>query len=77
MKVGYYVWMTIQNGKVKNKLGKHTEGPFLILNRLTCTFLIQRDDLFKRVNSDRIEWNPVLTKTEALPENDGNLDLTL
>lgn len=53
--VGDYLWLDTQGEKIKDKIGGHTEGPFLILYRTTRTFLIQRDDHVELVNSSNVE----------------------
>lgn len=57
IKEGYYILLEVQNWKVR-KLSEHTDGPFLVLNRPTLTFVIQRGDVGERVNSDLVEWKP-------------------
>lgn len=47
IKVGDRIWMDVQDGKGNTKLGGHTEGPFLVLDRTTRTFVLQRGTLFK------------------------------
>lgn len=54
IKVGDYVWLEVKNGTEKNKLGVHTHGSFPDLEHTTRTFVIQRWDMVKRVNSDRV-----------------------
>lgn len=48
---GYYVWLEVQDGKSKDKLGGHTEGPYRDLDGATRTFFLQRGDVVERVNS--------------------------
>lgn len=72
--MGDYVWLDIQDGTGKDKLGGHTEGPFLALARATPTYVIHREDLFERGNSDRDGWARAPTTTEALPENYGRFE---
>lgn len=68
--------MNFQDGKSKNRLGGHTDGPFLVLYRTTHTFVIQLGDVVERVNSYLVEWAPTSDKNatprealEATPED--------
>lgn len=69
------MWPETQDGKGTDKLDGHTEGPFLVLDRTTRTSVIQLD-LVERVHSDRVGRAPAPTTTEALLENDGNMEAT-
>lgn len=57
----------------KNKLGGHTGGPFLGLERTQRTFIIQRVPLIEIVNSDRVGNAP----TPADVKRRGGLDSTV
>lgn len=66
--VGDWVWLDVQSGTGKDKLGVHTEGPFPVLNKTTGEFVLQRRELVKRVNSYRVEWVPAPEEIDANPK---------
>lgn len=63
IKVGDYNWMDVLDGKAKEKLSGHTDGPFFVLDRTTCTFTIQLGDVAERANSDLVVWARTWTQT--------------
>lgn len=52
--VGEYLFRETQDGKGKDKLGLHTEGPFLVLHQNTRKFVVQLDYFVETVNSDPV-----------------------
>lgn len=40
VRVGDYVWLNMEDGKIREKLGEHIEGCFLVLDLTTWTLVI-------------------------------------
>lgn len=59
--VEIYIWdynYLSPNWIEKMNLGGHELGPFAVLDRTEWKLLIQRGDLFERVNRDRVRIDP-------------------
>lgn len=60
IQISDYIYLDVWDRNKKDKLGGHTDGPFLILERTTRTSSIQRGDVWERVNIDRVGLLPTL-----------------
>lgn len=69
----YYVWIDVQYGKEEEKLGGHTEYPFIVFDRSTRAFVIQRGRVVELVNGDWGFEAPTPTDASLREELDATL----
>lgn len=52
---GHLVWMYLQDGMSKKKLGGHSKGPFEVIRKFSWMLVIKRVKVLERFSSDRLE----------------------